>query len=99
MRYLQNVHHSLINLTFGVFGTIQCVSLTMFLDKLEFPKSLSEAAIMSTTGFIFCLGQTFLAVALQLEQVGPISLLRSSEVLFAFCLQLIFLKVVPDLFR
>lgn len=99
MRYLQNVHYSIINLTSGVWGTLQSAGLALFLDKLTFPRSPTEALIVTGAGLVFSVGQNFLALSLQLEHAGPVSLLRTSEVIFAFGWQLLFLNVVPDSFR
>lgn len=82
MRFLQNVYHGLINLIFGIWGTIQTTTLALAVGVLECPRDLHDAILMSATGVLFFLGQTFLAVALQFEEAGPVSLVRTSEVVF-----------------
>lgn len=82
MRFLQNVYHGLINLVFGIWGTLQTTTLALAAGVLECPHDLQDAILMSATGVLFFLGQTFLAVALQFEEAGPVSLVRTSEVVF-----------------
>ncbi|ODN02168.1 hypothetical protein Ocin01_04506 [Orchesella cincta] len=99
MRFLQNVYHGLINLVFGVWGALQTTLLAVALGVLEYPHDLQDALLMMATGVVFFMGQTFLALALQFEEAGPVSLVRTSEVVFAFIWQFLFLKVSPDIFR
>jgi len=105
MRYLQNVHHSLINLILGWWGSLQTITLAVIAGVLTVPQGMDIISdnggflLMTASGLLFFFGQTSLAVALQLEEAGPVSLVRTSEVVFAFIWQIVFLNVFPDIFR
>jgi drug/metabolite transporter (DMT)-like permease len=99
MRYLQGVHHSLINLILCSWGSLQTIAMALIVGELKFPQGFSDACLMLITGLLVFIGQTFLAIALQLEEAGPVSLLRTSEVVFAFIWQFLFLNIYPDTFR
>lgn len=43
-------------------------------------------------------GQILLTLALQMEQAGPVSIARSSDIVFAFLWQILFFKEIPNLY-
>lgn len=98
IRYLRTVHHAVVNLFFSAWGFFQCVSIAYYLDVLGLPKNCTEVFLIIATAVLAFSAQTFLTLGLKYEQAGPVSLVRTTEILFAFGWQLIFLGVVPDLF-
>lgn len=99
IRYLRTVHHAVVNFFFSAWGFFQCVSIAYYLDVLGLPKNCTEVFLIIATAVLAFSAQTFLTLGLKYEQAGPVSLVRTTEILFAFGWQLIFLGVVPDLFR
>ena len=54
-------------------------------------------AYIVVVGFVSFVGLMFMAEALQLEDAGPAVLIRNLDVVYAFCLQFILMKLKPDL--
>lgn len=78
------------------------ISFPLFLAFEDFtsivPKQWNEfllvAGMMSAFSAIACIN-----LALKNEDAGPVSLIRSCDVIFAFIFQYIFLGVIPDTLR
>lgn len=99
IRYLRTVNHALINLCFSMFGFLECVVIASYLEVLCLPKNLTEVLLITASAVLAFFAQTCITLALKYEEAGPVSLIRCTEILFAFMWQLIFLGVTPDLFR
>ena len=93
------MHHALVNLCFSTWGFIECFVIANYLQVLQIPNSVTEVILIFTTALLAFFAQTCITLALKYDQAGPVSLIRTSEILFAFLWQLIFLGVSPDLFR
>jgi len=50
-------------------------------------------------GVIAFFGQSLFTIALKFEDAGPVALLRTSEVIFTFMWQIMFLAEIPDATR
>lgn len=99
LKFLETVHHSIINFTFGLWGTLQCLMIAGFCDALALPTELDDILKILGVAFLFFLGQAFITVALQYQDAGPVGLVRTTEVVFIFVWQFVFLGVVPDIYR
>lgn len=53
--------------------------------------------IAVTSGMLFFLAQILTTLALQHEKAGPVTLIKSSEVVFSYLFQFIFLNEIPNL--
>jgi drug/metabolite transporter (DMT)-like permease len=86
----------------GGCGLLMLMSLPLFLlfeeHDLIAPKTMEDALLVSGLLLAFC-SIACINLALKLENAGPVTLIRSCDVIFAFLLQFIFLGVVPDLLR
>lgn len=99
LRMLASVHFSLTTFSCGFIGSLEALLLCSVANTFEIPHGLHDWILVLTIAFMYFVGQTFLTLALQLEDAGPVALVRSCDVIFAYVWQYLFLNVVPDLFR
>jgi drug/metabolite transporter (DMT)-like permease len=99
LRHLRTVNHALLNLIFSFWGFSESLIISLWLGVLEFPESGRDILLIIVSAFLSFFAQTCLTLALKYELAGPVSLLRTTEVIFAFVWQLLFLGVIPDIFR
>lgn len=78
------------------------ISFPLFLAFEDFesivPKRWEEVLLVAGLMSAFC-SIAFINLALKNEDAGPVSLIRSCDVIFAFLFQYIFLSVIPDTLR
>ncbi|CAL8099506.1 unnamed protein product [Orchesella dallaii] len=99
LKFLENVFHGIVNLVFGLWGTLQCLLVSFLCGTLSIPTEWPDMWKIFATAVLFYLGQAFITLALKYEDAGPVGLLRSTEVIFCFVWQFLFLDVVPDIYR
>ncbi|CAL8144799.1 unnamed protein product [Orchesella dallaii] len=97
LRYIRAVHHTLVTLSFAIWGLIECVVVSFAIGVLEAPKTLEEVGLLLATAALAFSAVTCLTLALKYEQAGPVALVRTIEVVFAFLWQYIFLDVQPGM--
>ncbi|OXA59259.1 hypothetical protein Fcan01_06002 [Folsomia candida] len=98
LKFLETVPQDVVTLVLGIWGTVQCLVLSLLLGVLQFPTHFEDICKIVGTAVLFFVGQTLLTVALKHEDAGPVGLLRTTEVLFAFVWQFVFLNVVPNIY-
>ncbi|KAH9413992.1 hypothetical protein DERP_012369, partial [Dermatophagoides pteronyssinus] len=98
IRKAKNVHHSVIMFNFGWVAIIETTILTTLLNGFSMPRTPFEwYLIVVLAVFSFC-GQMLLTRSLQLEQAGPVSVVRATtDITLAFLWQLIIFNEIPDL--
>jgi drug/metabolite transporter (DMT)-like permease len=96
MRYLRDIHYSIIILVYGIVATIECVFLAWNAGVLDIPHGSEEWALAAGLILFTFLGQTLFVISLQFEQAGPVALMQTTDVIFSFINQFVFLQVVPD---
>lgn len=79
-RYLRNAHFSLISLSSGVWGTVQCVILTFAMGVFKLPENSKDALYGVALAVLTFFAQSFIVIALKFEQVRG----RSFEILEVF---------------
>ena len=100
VRYLRGVNASLVVLFVGIIQLLQCGSASLIFGVFSLPSGPIEWCLMVLLGALSFGSQMFLTLALKCEQAASFTVLRnSSDTIFAFLLQFIFLGVVPDLYR
>jgi len=100
IRYLNNLHFSVVTLSFGLWGSfLSIVASFITLGEIQFPATCTEGFILFAIAVCSFLHQFLLTLALQWEQAGPVALAKTSDCVFAFILQYFVLGVVPDIFR
>jgi len=75
LRFLREVHYSIVTISYGILGSIECVTLAAIYGVLELPHGAHEWTLAVGLILFTFLGQTFLILALKFEQAGPVSLL------------------------
>ncbi|CAL8085262.1 unnamed protein product [Orchesella dallaii] len=99
LRFLQNVNHGVLSLFSSSCAFISILPFAIAYDKWQAPQKLWDIFGTLGVGISWFLGNTFLALALQVEEAGIVSLIRTSEVIFTFCWQMLLLQIYPDLIR
>jgi len=97
-RKIRDVHFSVMTLTFGVIGVTQGFALTQYFNDFQAPQELFDSLLVVGLAVVSFLGQMTIIMATQFEQAGPVSLIRTCDVVFGFILQFVFLSVVPSMF-
>lgn len=98
IRKAKGAHHAVIMFNFGWVAIIETTILTTLLNGFSMPRTPFEwYLIVVLAVFSFC-GQMLLTRSLQLEQAGPVSVVRATtDITLAFLWQLIIFKETPDL--
>jgi len=92
----RGIHFSLSMLYAGWEGAIVVIIFMLIADIDPIPCSQSLPLILACS-IAFFIGQIFRTVALQREKAGTISLIQTSQVIYSFILQYIFIGEVPTL--
>ncbi|CAG7698834.1 unnamed protein product [Allacma fusca] len=98
LRWLRNVHYGLVTFCYGFYSVIECSICALIIGVLEFPHTGMDWFLACTLAALAFAGQSFFTQALKYEEAGPVSLIRTSEVIFTFLWQMIFLNQLPDIF-
>ncbi|CAG7720923.1 unnamed protein product [Allacma fusca] len=97
MRRMKHVHFTLITFSFGFYASTLSVICAVVLGVFQFPIGQEHILLaLGLAAFVF-VSQTTMTLALHYEQAGPIALVRTSQIVFAFIWQYLFLGVIPDL--
>ncbi|CAG2113945.1 unnamed protein product [Medioppia subpectinata] len=98
IRKAKGAHHSVIMFNFGWVAIVETVIITALMDGFSSPKTGTEWLLIILLGiFSFC-GQILLTRSLQLEQAGPVAVVRAAtDIALAFVWQLWLFHDVPDM--
>jgi len=99
LRYLRQIHVATMTSFFSIWGTLQSLIMAISTDNFELPAGLNHWLMGAGICLFTFLGQLFITLAFKFEQAGTVSLCRTMDVVFAFVWQLLFLAVLPDLYR
>jgi drug/metabolite transporter (DMT)-like permease len=89
LRALRSVHYSVIMVNFGFFSTLFTFFVIFYSNGFCMPPCQDRFLILLIALFSFG-GQILLTLSLNLEDSGPVSLARSSDIVFAFIWQIMF---------
>lgn len=97
MMFFTVVHHSIIMFNFGWVAILETSIITLMMHGFTIPTAFYQWTLIILLGiFSFC-GQLLLTMALQLEQAGPVSVVRAAtDITLAFIWQLWLFHDVPD---
>ncbi|XP_060533993.1 solute carrier family 35 member G1 [Cylas formicarius] len=98
LRALKDVHYSVIMANFGTYGFVQCIMFTYFIGALCLPTCGTDRYLIVALAVSSFLGQILLTTAMQMEQAGPVSIARSSDIVYAFIWQVLFFNEIPNRF-
>jgi hypothetical protein len=99
IRHLHQIHHCITLVGFGGFGTIEAALLAWGFDVMEFPTEDMDILKAVGIGLLSCGSQMFLIFALKCDNAGPVALVKTTDVLYAFVWQMIFIQDMPDSIR
>ncbi|CAG7677730.1 unnamed protein product [Allacma fusca] len=98
VRYLKKVHYSVVLFGFGTFGMVQSLVLAWSYQVMDLPNTPIDITLTVGMGLLSCVGQICLVLALKAENAGPVALVRTCDVVFAFIWQMVFLRKIPDFY-
>ncbi|CAL8091693.1 unnamed protein product [Orchesella dallaii] len=98
LRYICHVHYAFINFVYGVVGTVGSLLLCFFVGqgKFQFPENGHDWFLAGSIAGLTFMGINLFTLALKYEQAGTFALIRTSEIVFTFLWQFIFLNIKPD---
>ncbi|KAH9382719.1 solute carrier family 35 member G1-like [Haemaphysalis longicornis] len=97
VRKVKGVHHSVIMFNFGWVAILETATIGLFTAKFELPRCGLDRWLLVVLGAFSFGGQVLLTRALQLEQAGPVSVVRAAaDIVFVFVWQVTFFGEVPD---
>ncbi|CAN7944590.1 unnamed protein product [Ixodes pacificus] len=97
VRKVKGVHHSVIMFNFGWVAILETTAITLAVARLEPPECGLDRWLLVLLAVFSFAGQILLTRALQLEQAGPVSVVRAAaDIVFVFVWQVIFFGEVPD---
>lgn len=91
----KSVHYYLSVWYYAVIGLLQCIITVSILGEWRLPVCGRDRWLLVLIAILGIAGQTFLTKALQNEKAGPVSLMRTVDVILAFIFQFIFFNRAP----
>ncbi|NXN93417.1 S35G1 protein, partial [Rhinopomastus cyanomelas] len=91
----KSVHYFLSIWYYAVIGLIGCVIALFVMNEWRLPYCGKDRVFLILIGLLGLGGQIFLTKALQIEKAGPVSIMKTMDVVFAFILQILFLNHLP----
>ncbi|XP_011698104.1 PREDICTED: solute carrier family 35 member G1 [Wasmannia auropunctata] len=96
LRALKDLHFSVIMTNFGSFALIQTTLISWAIGALCMPHCGTDRLLVVALALFSFAGQILLTLALQIEQVGPVAIARSTDIVFAFFWQVLFFNEIPN---
>nr|XP_013806580.1 PREDICTED: solute carrier family 35 member G1 [Apteryx mantelli mantelli] len=91
----KSVHYFLSIWYYAVIGLTGCVITLFLVNEWSLPYCGKDRVLLILIGVLGLGGQIFLTKALQIEKAGPVAIMRTMDVVFAFILQILFLNHLP----
>ncbi|XP_032430519.1 solute carrier family 35 member G1 [Xiphophorus hellerii] len=91
----KSVHYYLSVWYYAVIGLLECIITTSVLGEWNLPFCGRDRWMLMLIAVLGIAGQTFLTKALQNEKAGPVSLMRTVDVVLAFFFQFVFFHRAP----
>ncbi|XP_022708104.1 solute carrier family 35 member G1-like isoform X2 [Varroa jacobsoni] len=97
LRKLRDIDHFVIMLNFGWVAILETLTITLLFGTFTPPRSPMDQLLIGILCIFSFIGQLCLTHALQNEQAGPVSVVRSTvDIILVFIWQLIFFAEIPD---
>ncbi|XP_060096807.1 solute carrier family 35 member G1-like [Heteronotia binoei] len=90
-----SVHYFLSIWYYAVIGLIVSVIALFVMDVWTLPHCGKDRVLIILIGVFGLGGQIFLIKALQIEKAGPVAIMKTMDVVFAFIFQILFLNHLP----
>jgi drug/metabolite transporter (DMT)-like permease len=98
LRKLKHVHYSTVIFTYSLWGMIQSAVFCYIVNVWSLPAGAKGWGCLTGVGLLAVSAQVCFTLALKTENAGAVSVLRSSEIVFAFVWQVVFLKEYPNVY-
>ncbi|XP_069836201.1 solute carrier family 35 member G1 [Dendropsophus ebraccatus] len=92
----KSVHYLLSIWYYAIIGLIESVIAMFVIGAWSLPKCGLDRWLLVFIGLLGLGGQTFLVKALQIEKAGPVAVMRTMDVVFAFIFQALILHRIPS---
>jgi drug/metabolite transporter (DMT)-like permease len=99
LRYIRKVHYAVTNVAFGSWGTFENFGLALIFGVLSWPNCYKDWLAAFCLASLTFVGQMAIILAMKHEQAGPVSLVRTCDVIFAFFWQICVLDCWPEIYR
>lgn len=97
LRKLKDTDHFVVLLNFGWVAVIETFCITVLFGHFTMPRAGVDQMLVFCLCLFSFLGQVCLTRALQTEQAGPVSVVRSTaDIVFVFIWQISFFNEIPD---
>ncbi|XP_062436418.1 solute carrier family 35 member G1, partial [Rhea pennata] len=91
----KSVHYFLSIWYYAVIGLTGCVITLSLTNEWSLPHCGKDRVLLILIAVLGLGGQIFLTKALQIEKAGPVAIMKTMDVVFAFILQILFLNHLP----
>ncbi|KAK9400708.1 SLC35G1: Solute carrier family 35 member G1 [Crotalus adamanteus] len=91
----KSVHYFLSIWYYAIIGLIVCIIALFIMDAWTLPNCGIDRFLLISIGLLGLGGQIFLTKALQIEKAGPVAIMKTMDVVFAFIFQVLFLNHIP----
>ncbi|XP_074855649.1 solute carrier family 35 member G1 [Carettochelys insculpta] len=91
----KSVHYFLSVWYYAVIGLIECIVTLFVINEWTLPYCGTDRFLLILIALLGFGGQIFLTKALQIEKAGPVAIMKTMDVVFAFILQILFLSHIP----
>ncbi|KAM9065662.1 solute carrier family 35 member G1 [Sarcophilus harrisii] len=91
----KSVHYFLNIWYYVVIGLLESIIVLFVVDEWHLPHCGLDRLFLVLIGLFGLGGQIFLTKAVQVEKAGPVAIMKTMDVVFAFVLQIIFLNKIP----
>ncbi|XP_069467447.1 solute carrier family 35 member G1 [Ambystoma mexicanum] len=91
----KSVHFTLSIWYYAVIGLIESITALSIMGEWSLPYCGIDRWLLIFIGMLGLGGQIFLVKALQIEKAGPVAVMRTMDVVFAFMFQFLFLNYSP----
>ncbi|XP_077206401.1 solute carrier family 35 member G1 isoform X2 [Paroedura picta] len=91
----KSVHYFLSIWYYAVIGLLVCIIALFIMDVWTLPHCGKDRFLLILIGLFGLGGQIFLTKGLQIEKAGPVSIMKTMDVVFAFIFQILFLNHLP----
>ncbi|KPM02547.1 solute carrier family 35-like protein 2 [Sarcoptes scabiei] len=99
IRKLKDVDKYVILFNFSIISMIEMIIIDYFFFDFDLPQTGWNSYLLVLIGILSFYAQLLLTRAIQIEEAGVVSVVRtSSEAFFAFFLQITFFGQIPDVF-
>ncbi|KAM4851646.1 solute carrier family 35 member G1 [Thomomys bottae] len=78
-----------------ILGLLECIVVLFITGQWSLPHCGLDRLFLILIGLLGLGGQIFITKALQVEKAGPVAMMKTMDVVFAFILQIIFFSEVP----